>query len=865
MVTLETLLQNPSSLYSQPVASTASLAGTHAVTTFGSFVTTTTPSAILVHNVLNQRCIASIPALSGSLFTSPAEFVMETNQSKQHSETVDDTPVVGQLVAASEATVQIWKIDSTFTAFGEPKFTKKLSAKIQGFSVIKATMGLPKEIVVVLVSGQINVLSMELDRVLSTWTPPPPKTSLTLSETVYSASVVPDHELGHVSILQVTKHTVSKDAQPTYTCRVLILSELKGKHTVTLTTEFILDLPTVKNTEFAFNASSALLAVVASPGSVFIFELERQSKHSKLSLDLSAYMDQPKKSSKDAIRKFDVAVLSENHVAVLSQKKNVDILSIWETKYGSLQAELRLNDVDAETVSRGTRILALALCETSSVGKAMIALESHSNSSTVFTTASIVPYYCAPVTLLSAIGKRQSTHTFKNHDHTQLAVPLATIVSSLPPATFTGIGSNTKKIADVKLKNWVDQIKLKEAGSVEFLSKLADEKQTPTASVFNDVFAQWVSTTNGSSTLDSSDKPLLLPAGGLSHATVHTIARRCFEDPSKFWPRTVIESIIVSGALTSQSVGGEGLIPVLVAKADYELIDHALRHVCDIKEHEYVHLLRHVCAVDPATSVQCRDAMDLFCEQRKSMKKRSKSDLDPKTPMQTNTEIKANGLSMELDCDTTDTTLSTETSVQTISKGQRYFFKGIFLATRNDLKMAQALRLLGIRELGVVITFLSHILCPEFSTELDASETDRFPLWWLWSVGSERDQKAYDEWLMAVDALALILDAHLSSTILSNDLSDQIERLQVAVKRDLRLLQLYESKLRGPLAGLAQERSVPIQTESMISQEKAISMLDDGNVDEGSERAHGRRWRQLLEQVQSGTGDYSVEVLKLQY
>ncbi|KAH9257173.1 hypothetical protein BASA83_004987 [Batrachochytrium salamandrivorans] len=857
MAATDTLLQIPTLLYSQPVSSTASLTGKYALKNTSSFVTTTTPAAILIHNVSNQRCVASIPATSGASFTAPAIFVALPNQDTVDSGSDDDHPISGHLVSASGSSIHIWNINSTLIACKVPEKTKKLDSRVHAISVVHPSDDAEKVIVVVLESGQVHVLSFNLDHTLALWDSAMPKVPLSTSTVVYSSANGPSSDIDHTSIVQVVKHVIAKGSRLTYTCRVLIMTQSNGKHVVTLTNEFILGLPTIAaNAEFAFDSSSTHLAVVATTGVAFTFDLSSDSKQpSTMTINMMARMDSQKMPGAPAFGRVSIAILSEHHIAILSQKGQLDTVSIWETKYGSLQTEANLNEVDTETSMRGTRVLSLAICDTPAIGKAMIALVSNSSSSIVSTTAYILPYHCAPVTLLSAIGRCSNAPEFKDHGRPHLVTPLATIVATLPPTTYGKIGSKSNRSGDVRLDDWVSQVKSKEASSAQFLIKLADKKQTPTASIFHDVFSQWIANTNESENLmDVSGRLAMLPSGGLSHAAVTIIANRCFEDPSKFWPRTVVEQLIVSGALTSQSVGGEGLIPALILKLDYDLIDQALRRVCDISEIEYVHLLRNICATDPATSSKRLAAMEAFMKRRKANKKRSKTGTDQDTV--------TSDPSMEVT--TTTPNARSNATPLAITKGQRYFFKGVFLAARNDLRMVKALRSLGVQELEVLVVFLSQILCPEFSADLDV-ESDQFPLWWLWTDDSKKEQKAYDQWLMAVDALALLIDSNLSTLILSTEISPQIEHLQSIVKRDLRLLQLYESRLRGPLTGLSQERSSHEHSSSMLPDNNPMNTLTDEQNIKGSERIHGARWKRLLDHVQSGTGDYSVEVLKLQY
>ncbi|KAJ1340964.1 hypothetical protein BSLG_004437 [Batrachochytrium salamandrivorans] len=727
MAATDTLLQIPTLLYSQPVSSTASLTGKYALKNTSSFVTTTTPAAILIHNVSIKPTLCRIhPSDIWASFTAPAIFVALPNQDTADSGSDDDHPISGHLVSASGSSIHIWNINSTLIACKVPEKTKKLDSRVHAISVVHPSDDAEKVIVVVLESGQAHVLSFNLDHTLALWDSAMPKVPLSTSTVVYSSANGPSSDIDHTSIVQVVKHVIAKGSRLTYTCRVLIMTQSNGKHVVTLTNEFILGLPTIAaNAEFAFDSSSTHLAVVATTGVAFTFDLSSDLKQpSTMTINMMARMDSQKMPGAPAFGRVSIAILSEHHIAILSQKGQLDTVSIWETKYGSLQTEANLNEVDTETSMRGTRVLSLAICDT---------LPSESNDCSCF--------------------KLKLKHY---HGRPHLVTPLATIVATLPPTTYGKIGSKSNRSGDVRLDDWVSQVKSKEASSAQFLIKLADKKQTPTASIFHDVFSQWIANTNEFENLmDVSGRLAMLPSGGLSHAAVTIIANRCFEDPSKFWPRTVVEQLIVSGALTSQSVGGEGLIPALILKLDYDLIDQALRRVCDISEIEYVHLLRNICATDPATSSKRLAAMEAFMKRRKANKKRSKTGTDQDT-------------------------------------------------VTSDPSM-------------------------EVTTTTPNARSNATPL------------------------------------AITKEISPQIEHLQSIVKRDLRLLQLYESRLRGPLTGLSQERSSHEHSSSMLPDNNSMNTLTDEQNIKGSERIHGARWKRLLDHVQSGTGDYSVEVLKLQY
>jgi hypothetical protein len=81
---------------------------------------------------------------------------------------------------------------------------------------------------------------------------------------------------------------------------------------------------------------------------------------------------------------------------------------------------------------------------------------------------------------------------------------------------------------------------------------------------------------------------------------------------------------------------------------------------------------------------------------------------------------------------------------------------------------------------------------------------------------------------------------------MSLDLQVLIRELSTVVKRDLNILAVYESRLRGPLMATVDETS--------LGQKKPNNPSNNG---------YGKNWNNLVQQMEIGVGEYAVEVLRL--
>eukprot|EP00842_Homolaphlyctis_polyrhiza_P004311 jgi/Hompol1/4881/HPOL_004021-RA len=963
---MTTLLQTPTPLYAQPLLSatpasqSASLSlapsrtqlssrGCHALSVAARFAVTTAPAAILIHDTSNQRCIASIPAVAGSSFTAPALFVpktvdpaIESNDTAAASASDDQVSTVhGKLISASGRKIQLWQIDSSSAKAAPATASKQLAHAPQDLFLLAAPGSAESHIIAIAESGHVDVLPLTLDSTVIHWAPPALKNAASTSSVLYSHCGVSND--GASLIYQIIKLDVvdeaeyengnqdkpqSKVREPHWLLRTFTFSESGDRLMLAVKSEALLVLPQgVVPISFAINELYDRLVI-----------MNGLSLQPSLSINVSSKMDHSKSGNSSLVA---LQVIEEDHVAILSRRNHSDIVSVWETKYGSLQAEMAVNDFDSDQPLPGkVHALSLSQCDVPSLGLVLLAQISREDTKAISTQTTMVPFDCAPVSMRSIVGKlkadaqaRQSLSVPTSQSQ-RLKVPTHTIIPSLAPVAvapaklYQGFpDSESRYIRDPReFDKWVAHVVRTDERESKYLEQLTNPQKTPTAQAFSDVFTRWRFAAHGIQQSKPNPELLLtlIKHDEISHLALEQILRRCFENPQKFWPRTVVMHLIQRGLVTSQGVAAiqalasaanaplpsslspvarpPGIIAPLIDLHEYEMIELALLHMDDVSEAEQAYIVHHVCACMPEKATQAeqaaiekrRSVIEAYGRQRVSAQQlaaaeaaatasiASSASFGKRKSVSIGTPTSSGGLatsesaiggtvddgqdSMEVDSDTCEppvvgdivlatpqrnskatssantkptkssTGHTTETSgaqighADTLSSphlGQRHFLSLVFSVAHNDFQLTRALRTaLGVAELQVVIAWLVSVIDPPFSTDLSLMEEkgNRFPLWWLWSNGSDSEQKDYEEWLMAVDVLAIVVDAHLLTLIMIPELAATIEKLHASIKRLMTLMDLFSNVAK----------------------------------------VHGRKWKILLEQVQNGVGDYSIEVFKPQ-
>lgn len=428
--------------------------------------------------------------------------------------------------------------------------------------------------------------------------------------------------------------------------------------------------------------------------------------------------------SKKSIPKIAMTCLDSGYVAILSQKQTVDNLTVWETKYGTLQSLVHLYDGSIQEVPDLTSVRSFSLenAPSSSYGDALavsVFLKGANSTKHSLCKLQIVTYDTPKkITLLSALGRLAKENVF---NPSNFQGQMSSIIPVAPPTL-------TEK--HKPLNAWKNKVCEWETSDSDYLLKLLDTAQTPNTESFQSLFMAWVKTKNsllrgwatsgvtlpkGTRTVNVKSKTKIsqLPNPQFSQPTISLLLERCFQDTSAFWPRDVVVYLLKSGSVgASFSNDGEKLMDKLVSVCDLELIEIAFSCVGDLDEEDYVSVIKMIC--DDQYN-------DLFMKWWKKKKPTEAMDVD---------EVVA--------------------GIQ-LNRGQQEFLSICFSAPRVDSTISKHLKTLSSSQLSVLFEWIRQILAPSFDTNLSTAATGHYCAWWMWgaSEGPEKSSqdKEYRKWL----------------------------------------------------------------------------------------------------------------------
>lgn len=291
-----------------------------------------------------------------------------------------------------------------------------------------------------------------------------------------------------------------------------------------------------------------------------------------------------------------------------------------------------------------------------------------------------------------------------------------------------------------------------------------------------------------------------LPTIELSTSVTFLLLRRCFSNPKIFWPRHSIQYLLRLGYVSTRSVPG-GIVGAALEREDLFIIEAAIKHVPDLGESEMVEVLRYICGAEEGrwkpSSRSAREKklaafLRLKDQNKKWRQKSGKSHPDDKEKMDVDAEQDedegdaaelAEKLENAAETPAVDGEQQNGDAVETrCTPAQAHFLRLLFGRRRTDNFLTQAMqKRMGVKELAVVLGWISGILCAEQEEESgwesmnidDVSKSEnesRPPLWWLWTPerpsekGVDTKAGSVEEWSMV---RLIVIDA-MFSTILSH-------------------------------------------------------------------------------------------------
>ncbi|KAI8622759.1 hypothetical protein BC830DRAFT_1087672 [Chytriomyces sp. MP71] len=585
--------------------------------------------------------------------------------------------------------------------------------------------------------------------------------------------------------------------------------------------------------------------------------------------------------------------VGKSYIAVvgLSELKGThkDILSIWDVRYGTMLFHKVLNAEGEGVVDgvqrepfygRAYQIQATAshtsgpvLCIATSNLRSKFAKESLSFS----TSISVLPYYCPPVSLMASFGKLVGSLTFSLDSSMSAGdLPGMATVAQVPPPP--------KAVAD-----WVTGLTKLEDLDRAYVIKLVSPKLNADGMTLELLRWIWEKTqllrTPGTSMKKpepptSGESPLSLylqnynwtglPIIEISQpAMVKILGRVLGATEGKGHPLRVLHYLFRTGRVPAkvavvakddqglEVVKNVSVVDAILARDDLLSLSLLLDTSCmGLDEASVLMVVKYVCALD-ATGQKLdkrRAALDAFVK----------------------TVLGGNKLLPEYKrCLARSNASSSGTKV---FDGRRWFFEKVFaVPQQNDFVFARALKLLSVDEVTVVVDWVMQLLELDLrkkseiarrraaldkkkskgvlpwidalqEADLDASAAQseiRRQLWWLWDTPGKKNE--YSESIcQAIDVLNLIMDAHMTTILLTPTLQSLVLRIKTCVDSDVALFSLLERKLRGCLS---------------VFELPAAKAAGDKDKKQEVGQELRQRWKRMVAQVNDGVGSYAVEVM----
>ncbi|KAL1921903.1 uncharacterized protein VTP21DRAFT_10545 [Calcarisporiella thermophila] len=805
---------------SSPPGSAAS--DIESATDIDAVVITVQGEGVHLYNTNDQKCIRSWSTPPGLILSSPAKYHTKTPTMRH----VYAVVAGGSDVSSSEEHRLVWcwhdeeekaLLDGRSERNFARKTTKKFGKRIYSLEISPC---LPSHIILINQDGSISLVSDDLKRVV---------------HTCERAPTAPGAQLKWSYIFSTTSSCVPPSILPQGSTMILTVTATEGEefrvHFFGIDSDRnkVNNLATVRieeeNKPLAFNLdpTSGQFSVLCSDGSWKIYQIQflksgQISLTEILSIPLRGF-------SLVSSGSVSVAPLKGNYLALSGARKQEGsdkyehTLTIWDVRYGTLQAEAVIPSPSHEYTTHSQTSYQLTVLPNSHLVLAITTSPPSASKITVSkTSVFLCPYFCAPLTLLGAMNRMRATADY-------IAIKPAGLVRSGMEA-MAGEELFTDADPDKLMTMWKSKIEQVQQREEAVLTKLMNKDDTPTVKEFASVFMEYVeerigkeqeeevekdekdekeeteeteeiehassmevdgeskiegeSKVNGIKEIDIDKKkkePLVL-----SQYFVRRVAERCFaknadgQFDSSFWPSKVVKFLIHRQLISSSLVDG-GIIPALLERRDWGLIKLALTRLHDIPEADMIMLLQRVIALH-----------------------QSKSHVDVKD-----------------------------------------FLSLIIAAPRNDYFMQQALHQLTVEELGVVLSMLIRWL--ETRTLLNG----------LYEVRTNKEFPVINDLL---DFLALLLDTHFPTLILTPSLHPSLNYAVSLVQKEVETCNQLQL-LQGPLA-LFERKS-----GSGKDARKATSAASSGGRGKASSTSGRKSTRRGFLEAGQGVPEYGVEVLHL--
>lgn len=315
--------------------------------------------------------------------------------------------------------------------------------------------------------------------------------------------------------------------------------------------------------------------------------------------------------------------LSDSYVALAAartSKKGGEIehvVSVWDVKYGTLQAEQLIKMSEKNTINKSTCIYNVAVLPNSHLAVTISSITTKTTPKSTKSTKKMVdtnsvvmlcPYYSEPVSLMAAMGKMKQTVDFMGINNNIISDENIGYSRSGMETVGRDPTYNMDEDPEAVYDKWVSKLEKYQKFETNTLSQLMNDSIT--ADEFTKVFFGHVHVDTSAEVdapmTEASSDPILAQTeqyrhtlktrftntkkSELSQFFVSTITNKCF-NTEDFWPVDVV-LYLMSRSLLRSHYTENGIISALLERKEWAIIPLILENVQDIPEKDLVTLIK---------------------------------------------------------------------------------------------------------------------------------------------------------------------------------------------------------------------------------------------------------------------------------
>ncbi|KAJ3208085.1 tRNA:m(4)X modification enzyme TRM13 [Entophlyctis luteolus] len=525
-------------------------------------------------------------------------------------------------------------------------------------------------------------------------------------------------------------------------------------------------------------------------------------------------------------------------------------------------------------------------------------------------SVSLIPYYCPPVTLMSAFGKLANSAKFSLPNVAKSPSTLGglpTVAQFVPPANSKLIRpwlTNITKLSELDAA-FVAKIRSsssEDSASLELVRWIVEKTALVQTVISGKPPARPVAEPSDLSALESINWSTL-PIIEISQVAMAVLLTRCLSNPKNFYPSKVVQYLLRTGKVparvrTALSLDGNhssssvidagettvSLIDACIAKDDLPTLCMAIKQAVALDEMDIRHVVQYACCA-------AGDSEGSLNRRRATIDAHVKSLFGNSDSGRRNPEYRrcfSGGASFD---------------------GRKWFLEQTFAVaianTSSDFAFATAMKLLRTEEVAVVLEWAVGLIETDARRQgdvarrkaaLDKRRADaanmavdvngiepavagvrrdvisffesvekddlaragtevenRRQLWWLWDAPGKSNNDYVGAVCQAIDVANVVIDGHLTVILLTPSLQQLLERLKKCVESDLRLFGVLERRLNGCLSVFEQQQQQ--------QQQKLDEVQKSGSRKKGHELRH--RWKRMVAQLNDGVGNYAIETMTI--